>query len=256
MSFEKNLKSARKKAGLTQVKLAEALGVSSQAVSQWERGETMPSTQNLLQACSILKIDVTTATDGLVKKVPVEDLPGGPYDNVPPGSLIVLDDRPGSDSAELKRMEDEEARQFGGISRALGAPSDVPVHGVAAGGADADFYDNGDIIDYVRRPPGVTNAKQVYALYVVGTSMAPRYEEGELVYVNPTRPPAIGDYVIVELTPAEGERSGRGYIKKLVRRTATKVVCEQFNPRKTLEFYTSAMKSLHRVMPWNEVLGV
>jgi DNA-binding transcriptional regulator YiaG len=39
---------ARKRAGMSQVELAELLGIRQSSVSQWERGATEPSTHNLL----------------------------------------------------------------------------------------------------------------------------------------------------------------------------------------------------------------
>lgn len=48
----------RKAAGLTQAKVAEALGVTDSAVNQWEKGKTFPKTELLpkiatLYGCSI-----------------------------------------------------------------------------------------------------------------------------------------------------------------------------------------------------------
>ena len=42
MNFSENLRSLRRNRGVSQEKLAEFLGISFQAVSKWERGETMP----------------------------------------------------------------------------------------------------------------------------------------------------------------------------------------------------------------------
>jgi len=42
------IRSARRRAGLSQVELAELLGVRQSSVSQWERGSTRPSTVHLL----------------------------------------------------------------------------------------------------------------------------------------------------------------------------------------------------------------
>lgn len=47
MSLAKKLVSLRKKKGLTQMDLAERLNVSRQAVSRWEVGAAVPSTDNL-----------------------------------------------------------------------------------------------------------------------------------------------------------------------------------------------------------------
>ncbi len=132
---------------------------------------------------------------------------------------------------------------------------DVPVKGNAAGGQAVDFYFNGQTIDFVRRPPGVARSAGVFALYVTGNSMHPRYTEGELIYATSARPASIGDYVVVELWPEHDGGDTPGYIKRLEKRTPTKIVCSQFNPEKSLEFDLKRVKAVHRVIPWAELLG-
>lgn len=45
--------SARKKAGLSQKKLAEALGVTAGAVCQWEKGYAMPRIDKLIKLADL-----------------------------------------------------------------------------------------------------------------------------------------------------------------------------------------------------------
>lgn len=47
MKLNEKLLSLRKANGLTQMKLAEMMNVSRQAISRWEVGEAVPSTENL-----------------------------------------------------------------------------------------------------------------------------------------------------------------------------------------------------------------
>lgn len=47
MKLEEKLVSLRKAKGFTQMKVAEELDVSRQAVSRWESGSALPSTENL-----------------------------------------------------------------------------------------------------------------------------------------------------------------------------------------------------------------
>ena len=56
MNFSESLSKYRKATGISQEKLAEMLGVSRQAVSKWETGETQPEMANLLAICKILKV--------------------------------------------------------------------------------------------------------------------------------------------------------------------------------------------------------
>ena len=46
----------RKAAGLTQMQLAELLGITDRAVSKWETGRAMPDTSIMLELCKALKI--------------------------------------------------------------------------------------------------------------------------------------------------------------------------------------------------------
>ena len=54
----------RKKANLTQMQLAEKLGITDKAVSKWERGVAMPDTSIMLELCNILGISVNELLSG------------------------------------------------------------------------------------------------------------------------------------------------------------------------------------------------
>jgi phage repressor protein C with HTH and peptisase S24 domain len=134
-------------------------------------------------------------------------------------------------------------------------PLDVPVLGVSMGGDETYFHFNGETVDHVRRPPGISNAKRAYATFVIGESMFPLYVEGSIVFVNPDKPPAIGDDVVLEVQ-LDADSPTVGYIKRLKRRTAEKIIVEQFNPRHDIEFDRNSVIAMHRVVPWNELLGI
>lgn len=51
-----NIKAARTKMNMTQMNLADEMGVSYQAVSNWERGNSMPDISKLPELCEILNI--------------------------------------------------------------------------------------------------------------------------------------------------------------------------------------------------------
>lgn len=60
-TFGRNLKAARKSAGLTQHGLAVALGRGdAMTVSRWERGEHKPSDENLIALAEILGVSVAS----------------------------------------------------------------------------------------------------------------------------------------------------------------------------------------------------
>ncbi len=54
----------RKKVNLTQMQLAEKLGITDKAISKWERGIAMPDTSLMLELCDILGISVNELLSG------------------------------------------------------------------------------------------------------------------------------------------------------------------------------------------------
>ena len=56
MTLPERIRSLRKERGLSQEALAEALGVSRQAVTKWEDGSALPSTANLLALADFFSV--------------------------------------------------------------------------------------------------------------------------------------------------------------------------------------------------------
>ena len=148
-------------------------------------------------------------------------------------------------------------------------PRDVPIVGTAECG-DVDFRSDGEmvsvetmgldldeIIDHVRRPMSLDNRRDVYAIYFRGHSMAPRYEDGEIAYVDPRRPPARLDYVIVQLREpvGDGERITRVLAKRLVRNTPAFIELEQYSPPAIFRVPKAQVAHIHRIMPWDELVA-
>jgi phage repressor protein C with HTH and peptisase S24 domain len=83
-------------------------------------------------------------------------------------------------------------------------------------------------IELVPRPWYLREVKDGFAVLVVGDSMEPVYEAGDLVIVNPRLPPMRGKDVILVSGEHEGEFTAS--IKRLVSWTATHWHLKQFNP--------------------------
>jgi len=117
--------------------------------------------------------------------------------------------------------------------------------------------DQGEVIAYYSRPAALSGRRDVYGVYIQGASMAPRFQEGEVVFVDPKRPPQIGDDVLVFLRIEEdgSERITACLIKRLVRRTAQHVELEQFNPLTTFRIDRAQISKVHRVIPWGELMA-
>lgn len=77
MEFSERLKNLRKQAHLTQVDVAEKLGISQPAYASWERGVKKPTQENLVKIAQILKVSI----DYLVGNSD-EDIEDNELDNV------------------------------------------------------------------------------------------------------------------------------------------------------------------------------
>lgn len=87
-----------------------------------------------------------------------------------------------------------------------------------------------DPIDHVPRPWYMRNVQDGYAVLIVGDSMSPAFEPGDIAVVNPRLPPMRGkDMVFVS-----GERTGEftATVKRLLRWTDKDWYVCQFNPQK------------------------
>ncbi len=148
---------------------------------------------------------------------------------------------------------------FNGDSTQRG-PQDLPVYGTALG-ADLSFegtaveqtyLNSGEVVQYIKRPLSLANRSDVYGVYVQGSSMSPRFQEGELVLVETRTPPRVGDDVVVYLLNGNDEVSAC-LIKRLVRRSGSYVELEQFQPGTTFRIESERVRQVHRVIPWQEL---
>ena len=69
MDFSNGLKTYRKRKGMSQAQLSEALGVDRTTLTKWETGENIPSIEVLDKLASLLDI----STDDLLGRAPIID---------------------------------------------------------------------------------------------------------------------------------------------------------------------------------------
>lgn len=217
-----------KKLKLKDVALAVG-GVTAQAVGQWERDENWPGSERLAQLCGFLELDLEAATKGLFRPKASGALPSS---DLPPSNVSVIE----------------------GVRSPEEGPRDVPVYGVTVGGSDGHFDLNGQIVEYARRPPHLKGSA-IFALYVNNDSMEPRYDEGDIIYLYRSRPASPGDYVVVELKAGGPGDAAKAYLKRLTRRTAKTVFCDQLNPKKTIEYPAAQVARIFKVLSPNELAG-
>ena len=71
LKIGKFIAECRKQTKLTQLQLAEKLGITDKAISKWERGIAMPDTAIMLELCDILGISVNELLNG--EKISMEN---------------------------------------------------------------------------------------------------------------------------------------------------------------------------------------
>lgn len=76
MALSDRIKNYRQSAGLSQEKMAELVGVSRQAVTKWETGQTSPSTENLFRLAEILgtTVDLLLTEEEKAGPTPAEQI--------------------------------------------------------------------------------------------------------------------------------------------------------------------------------------
>lgn len=108
---------------------------------------------------------------------------------------------------------------------------------------------------YVRRPPALVSVKDAYAIYVVGTSMEPRLQEGSLQVVHPNRRPRPGDDVVLQVQKGQ-DTDLQVYVKQLERITDTKVHCRHYcNIEDELTFDRSTVVAMHKILTNEDLFG-
>lgn len=184
---------ARENKDLSQPQLAKLAGCSQQLIGALEKGTTK-STKFLPKIAAALGVD-----PGLLDS----DWAGvsGGEPTGPPASFLA-------------------GRQI------LEPGRDFPIYSAVEGGA-GEIIRSSDPVDWYPRPAPVAHVKEAYGLYVVGESMAPEFEPGDIALVNPILP-AIAGKPCIFYTEKHGE--ARATIKRYLRANAGHWIVYQHNP--------------------------
>ena len=205
MAIGKRIESAMIRAGKKPVDVAKRLKISESAVSQWFAKDTGPKSVRLSELASFLG----TTVDYLISepRTPLEEQAA-----LPP--MTLRPDRP-----------------------------DLAVYASAAGGPEGAWVLSPDAIAWIHRDQRLQGVRDAFACYVVGESMFPAYEHGNLLLVNPAVPPNAGDDCLLIQEVPDGSRYA--LIKRLVRFNSTSWTVKQWNPDKT---FTLPRKDWQRAM--------
>lgn len=143
--------------------------------------------------------------------------------------------------AEL--MKEREPRQIQGM---LTIKTDLPVKGRVVPGAKYLAWEGGKTQKMVDRPTVLLDAQRGFTAYVYDESMAPRYEPGEKVYVDPDQPLSRNCYVFVVFT------DDTAVIRQYLGFDNDTLLVRQLNPVKEFRFPRSEVQQLGRIVGSSE----
>ena len=159
--------------------------------------------------------------------------------------------------ADFAVVEGREGNQL----HALAAPGDVfgtqlrrsahrerlPLIGTPVRGDDERIVLDGKTHGFVSCPSGLAGVAGAHAAYVRGRSMEPRYYPGELIYVDPTRPPNPGDFVLAVVREQQFA-APVGYVRRYLGEGSGEVQVATLNPKRTRHIPRKALVSLNTIV--------
>lgn len=118
----------------------------------------------------------------------------------------------------------------------------IPIRSAARGGGEQEMFLEDGPIGYTPRPANLGGVRGVYAIYMIGDSMEPRYQQGWLLHVNPFKPPTRGRDVVVY------KRGQAVLIKQFLRWDNDALVLRQLNPPEELRLPREEVLECHLVV--------
>ena len=217
------LRDLRERAGLTMQALADRIGTSAPQINKLEKGERRLTVDWMARLAQGLGVEIRDLLPEPAEPGPALLLPGG----------------------EAKLFPGGEAAW--GPAPPIGDPRDlIPVRSAARGGTDQEMFLKDGPIDHIRRPPSLAHVRDAYSIYMIGQSMEPRFRQGQLLHVNPYKPPQPGAGVVVT------KRDDAVLIKEFVRRGADTLHLRQYNPAGPVELPLGALRDIHTVVGLDE----
>lgn len=205
---------ALERAGVSQADLARHLRLAPSAVSRMLKGERQMKLLEAVQIASFLGV----SQEDVLRHA-------GAGIDAPPRAEPARRGRPPRLAAPVS---------------AGGEP--IPIRSAGRGGGDQTMFLEDGPIGYTPRPANLAGVKGAYAIYMVGDSMEPRYEQGWLLHVNPFKPPTRGRDVVVY-------KQGQAVlIKQFVRWEPGALVLRQLNPPEELRVPREEVQECHLVV--------
>lgn len=132
----------------------------------------------------------------------------------------------------------------------------VPVLGSVIGGSDGRFVLNGQTLKEVFAPANLVDVKDLYAVFIHGDSMVPRYYAGEIAWPNPNVPVRQNDFVVVQLRDEDDGGYPIGLVKQFISWNAKELVLRQFKRRDDIPDGTPEEEAYLIRIPSSRVINV
>jgi phage repressor protein C with HTH and peptisase S24 domain len=203
---------ALERAGASQADLARHLRLAPSAVSRMLKGERQMKQLETVQIAAFLGV------------TPEDVLRHAVDSTIPP---------PPPDAPRPSRGRPPSAASHTGDK--------IPIRSGGRGGTDQEMFLE-DGVGYTPRPANLTGVRSAYAIYMVGDSMEPRYEQGWLLHINPFKPPIRGRDVVVY------KQGQIVLIKQFVGWDGDILVLRQLNPPDTLRIPRAEVLECHLVV--------
>src|ERR1700720_3091089 len=208
---------ALERAGVSQADLARHLQLAPSAVSRMLKGERQMKLLEAAQTSSFLGV----SQDEVLRRASGE----GPPMATPEGPR--RRGRPPLATTQLRQMTGTEP---------------IPIRSAARGGGDQEMFLEDGPIGYTPRPANLNRVRGASAIYMIGDSMDPRYEQGWLLHVNPFKPPTRGRDVVVY------KKDKAALIKQFVGWERDALVLRQLNPAQELRIPRDDVAECHLVV--------
>ena len=186
MSFHEQLKKARLHAGLKQIDVANALGITAGAYSSYESGKRNPDVHKIHQLSNILGVtgdwllglDTSDTTQQEISISPEDRSLIDKYRMLSESSQSVVTDLINHLlDLEAENQPDQDTEQFPFVYTVM------PYHSTAPSAGDGnEFLDSDSQSIRIKETPEAQHAD--YVLHVSGHSMEPEYFDGDLVLVK------------------------------------------------------------------------
>lgn len=205
------IKHFRQELGLTQKELAQKIGMGATTVTNYEKGFRTPKKDSLFKLADVLNVSI----DDLFPPIEKMSEPS-------PTSTLTLITETASKLDEVRQEEvlefaeekleeqENENRKVINLSEIRELyedyqtqQEDVEVYGGVSAGTGLDLYD--EVIETIKYPKPIPSHD--IALRVIGDSMTPLFQDGELIFIKKTQEihnGQIGVFIV----------NGQGFVKK------------------------------------------